>query len=101
MDNDQFITRINRILGESGTTLPFPAPAETPDSEAVARWAEFLKACLKSGIQLSDPRWQQLTIVRHGSDVELTLESAGSGEPDDEFKVGLQLLMGLLGGRTE
>ena len=101
MDDAQFIARINRILGESGSELPFPSPAEVPDGGAVARWAAFLEACVKAGIQLSDARWQQLTVVRHGSVVELELDPSHNSDTDDEFKVGLQLLMGLLGGRTD
>jgi hypothetical protein len=97
MDNEHFIARINRLLAERGTELPLMEPDSTPDSDAVAAWAAFLQACVKSGIQLSDPRWSQLRVVRRSPVTQLALEAGDTKGRDDEFKVGLQLLMGIFG----
>lgn len=97
MDNEHFIARINRLLTERGAELPLLGPDETPDSDTVAAWADFLQACVKSGIQLSDPRWAQLKVVRRSPVTQLALEGGDMKGRDEEFKVGLQLLMGIFG----
>ena len=98
MENDQFIRKINRILAKGGTALPPLDGATATDSHAVAAWAGFLEECVRSGIQLSDPRWQRLRVVRDAPVTELALE--GEDAPhDEEFKLGLQLLVGILSGK--
>jgi hypothetical protein len=98
MDNDQFITRINRILTRRGVSLPVLDANTARDSRAVAAWAGFLEECVRGGIQLSDPRWKRLRVVQQAPVTKLALE--GEDAPrDDEFKVGLQLLVGILSGK--
>jgi len=98
MDNEQFVARLNRILADRKLTLPPLDPVAPPSGDVVAQWAAFLQECVRAGIHISDPRWQQLSITRQGPVTQFVLDAPRPGEPDDDFKVGLQLLMGMLGG---
>jgi hypothetical protein len=98
MDNEQFVAKLNRILTERHLKLPQLDRTTSPSAEVVAVWAAFLRECVKSGIHISDPRWRQLSLVRRGPVTQFVLDAPEAGEPDDDFKVGLKLLMGMLGG---
>lgn len=95
MDNDQFVARINRILTERKLSLPLVEGDEAGDVTAVSAWAGFLQDCVRAGIQLSDPRWQRLRVARKTPVTQLELDADSQAPPDDEFKVGLALLMSL------
>jgi len=97
MDSDQFVAKLNRIAAEYPGELPLLDGQKAPSSEVIAAWAAFLQRCVKAGIHISDERWQSLRMVRRGGTVEFTLDEPGRGEPDEDFRVGLQLLMGMLG----
>jgi len=97
MDNDQFVAKLNRIAAESPGELPVLDGQKEPSSEVIAAWAAFLQRCLKAGIRISDERWQSLSMTRRGGVVEFALDEPGRGDPDEDFRVGLQLLMGMLG----
>jgi hypothetical protein len=101
MRDEQFIAKLNRVLADLGGDLPSLDGSGRPDSKTVAFWADFLQACVRSGVELSDPRWAHLSVVRRGSATELALDPVDKPELDDEFKVGLQLLMGMLGGQDD
>jgi hypothetical protein len=96
MRDDQFIAKLNRVLAEQGGELPALEGSGPPDGHTLTFWADFLRACVRAGVELSDPRWAQLTVVRRGKHTELALDPQEQPEPDDAFKVGLQLLMGML-----
>ena len=96
MENDRFIARINRILAEQAVALPVVSADGAPDSKAVAVWASFLQECVRAGIQLSDPRWQRLRVIRDAPVTELALDESTAEDKDEEFRLGLQLLVGIL-----
>lgn len=96
MDDGQFITRINRILRERGLVLPAFEPGVAPDGKTLSIWAAFLQDCVRGGIRLSDERWSRLTVERSAPVTVLALQPSQVKEPDKEFTVGLQLLMGML-----
>lgn len=76
--------------------MPALDPEEGPTSNFLADWALFLESCVKKGVVLSDPRWQRVTINSNTPHTSFTLEADDEGA-DADFRVGLQLLMGLLG----
>jgi hypothetical protein len=95
MENDQFVARINRILMERRLSLPLVEGDETGDITAVSAWAGFLQDCVRAGIQISDPRWQRLRVARNTPVTQLVLDEDFESPSDEEFKVGLALLMSL------
>ena len=100
LDDHQFLVRINREAARAGQPLP-PLAGQSPDTLRV--WGAFLEACLRSGISLSDQRWERVSV---SSREPVTAFELGSGGPerdeeDDDFRLGLQLLMGMLGDRQE
>lgn len=97
MDSDQFVAKLNRIAADLPGELPVLDGQKAPSSGVIAAWAAFLQRCVKAGIHISDERWQSLSMTRRGGVVEFSLEQPGHGEPDEDFRVGLQLLMGMLG----
>jgi hypothetical protein len=95
MDDEQFLTTINKVTADNHLRLPVIDSAR-PSAEAVAAWAGFLELCVKKGIRMSDPRWPLLALVRSKPVTAFELHGA-TGEPrDPDFRVGLQLLMGML-----
>ena len=95
MTGDTFVSTLNRITRQK--RLRLPALDSQGDVDAVAAWASFLGQCVRAGISVSDPRWQRLTIENERPYTEFVLREEAEGEPDDDFKVGLQLLMGMFG----
>ena len=55
-----------------------------------------LETCVKKGIHLSDDRWQRVSVLSKTPHTVFVLEDAGGDPGDPDFRVGLQLLMGLL-----
>ena len=95
MDDQQFLTRINKVTADNHLRLPV-IDSDRPSGEAVAAWAGFLELCVKKGIRMSDSRWTILTLARNKPVTVFELHGA-TGEPrDPDFRVGLQLLMGML-----
>ncbi len=95
MDDEQFISTINKITTQSRLRLPV-IDESPPSGEAISVWAEFLEQCVKRGIKMSDPRWERVTIGRHKPVTMFELHGS-AGEPNaPDFRVGLQLLMGML-----
>lgn len=99
MDDQQFIASINRASSESRLRLPGVGASASPSSEAVSAWAGFLERCVKSGVELSDARWRRLTVERDKPVTSFLLQAGSDLDEDDdsEFRVGLALLMGMLG----
>ena len=100
LDDHQFLLTINREAARAGRPLPSLVD-QSPDTLRV--WGSFLEACLRNGISLSDPRWERVSV---SSREPVTAFELGSGAPtrgddDDDFRLGLQLLMGMLGDRQE
>jgi hypothetical protein len=95
MDDEQFIASINKVTAQGRLRLPV-IDESPPSGEAISAWAEFLEQCVKRGIKMSDSRWERVTIGKHKPVTIFELHGS-SGEPNDpDFRVGLQLLMGML-----
>lgn len=97
MNDQRFISTLNAVWSEHGMQMPALRDDESPSSEFLAQWAGFLEGCVKKGIGLSDTRWQRVTIATDSPGREFTLLAGDETQPDADFRVGLQLLMGLLG----
>ena len=96
IDDEVFIGKVNEIARENHLRLPSLRSGETPTGAFLAEWAKFLEDCVKKGIALSDERWQRLTLESRIPHVVFGLELGASTAGDPDFRVGLQLLMGLL-----
>jgi len=100
MNDTRFLAALNDALGACG--LDLSAPAARSDPAAVEAWARFLSACVERGVSIADPRWGRLEVRTGAEGTRLALPAPGarSDEGDSQdFRVGLSLLMSLLGGR--
>jgi hypothetical protein len=96
MDEDVFVLKLNEIARDHHLKLPVLKRDETLSPKFMEQWAGFLEACLRKGLPLSDPMWQRLRVDSNSPHARFALE--GSGEPPDDadFRIGLQLLIGLM-----
>ena len=98
MNDAKFLSILNGVTREHQLKLPVLPRDKPPTGDAIAAWATCLEQCIKQGIALSDPRWQRVSIDSQKKYTAFSLE-AGKDEVDDgEFRVGLQLLISMLGG---
>ncbi len=97
MNDARFISILNSLAKERRIKLPVLRGDERPASSAVAIWADFLENCVKRGVSLSDTRWQRVSIKEVAGCTAFVLEGGCDPPPDPDFRVGLQLLMGLMG----
>jgi hypothetical protein len=96
VNDQQFISILNAVSQEKGLHLPALSGNEPPSGEFLSEWAVFLETCVKKGIGLSDPRWQRVSIESNVPHSLFSLEAGGDPSSDEDFRVGLQLLVGLL-----
>ena len=96
MDDTHFIKRINEISRQNRLKLPSVGKGDLPPTDFLDDWALFLETCVKEGIHLSDDRWQRVAVLSRTPHTVFVLEDAGGEPGDPDFRVGLQLLMGLL-----
>jgi len=98
MDNKGFISALNAISRENHLVLPMLQKDEMPSGDYLTDWVRFLEICVKQGVSLSDERWASVAMEQMDKHTRFWLDSPGD-EPrtDQDFRVGLQLLMGLLG----
>ncbi|MEE9270861.1 MAG: hypothetical protein V3V49_11435 [Candidatus Krumholzibacteria bacterium] len=101
IDDRKFISRLNQISRSHGATLPALKRGESPSGEFLADWARFLENCVKQDIPLSDPRWQRVGVQDKTTYTHFMLELDDEDRQDSEFRVGLQLLMGILGNEDD
>jgi hypothetical protein len=99
MDDELFLQRVNEIGRDHGLRLPAPRDGEAPSTAFLSEWARFLEDCVKKGIALSDERWSRLTVESRTPHTVFALDPQPTAAADPDFRVGLQLLMGLLQGR--
>jgi hypothetical protein len=95
MNDTQFLRNINRIASEHHLKLPVINDSNPPGT-AVSAWAEFLELCVKKGIKISDPRWRRVAFVTQEPVTVFELKGEDSEPGDHDFRVGLQLLIGML-----
>jgi len=97
MTDAQFLATLNTITQNHKLKLPLLTADKAPTSDDVAVWASCLQLCVKRGISISDPRWKRVKVKRTGRDFTIfELDKPTDEEPDEDFKVGLQLLMGMM-----
>lgn len=96
LDDDIFLSKINDISRRNRLSLPVAVQGELPPTEFLALWARFLEDCVKCGLTLADERWQRLTVKSRSPYTVFSLERTGDSSADPDFRVGLQLLLGLL-----
>ncbi len=96
MNDQRFLTILNTVSRERGFYMPVLKSGESPSSGFLEDWAEFLETCVRSGVGLSDPRWQRVTIESNTPHSQFALEAGGEPTEDSDFRVGLQLLLGML-----
>ena len=95
MNDEQFLRSINKITAEHELRLPMIGDAESQGNE-VSAWAKFLELCVKDGIKISDPRWRRLAFAKQKPVTVFELQAASAQRSDSDFRVGLQLLIGML-----
>ena len=97
LDDEAFVARINEIARRDRLRLPAVKGGELPSTEFLAEWAKFLEDCVKQGVALSDERWGRVTVQSKSPHTVFALEESSGVRVDPDFRVGLALLMGLLG----
>jgi len=96
MDDVHFLRKLNEHAVRERLNKKL---IERPDDDSyVDRWVSFMASCLRDGLALSDERWSRLVVRDSGPAIRFEL-AAGSPEEgrDADFRLGLQLLVGLLG----
>jgi hypothetical protein len=99
MNDNQFISILNTASREHELVL-HAGQGEHPSGALLHAWARFLEACMQKGVDLGDPRWQHVALSEGAPYARFALQAAGRtpADKDPDFRVGLQLLLGLLGG---
>jgi hypothetical protein len=101
VNDTQFITILNAVSRDRGLHLPVLTAGQSPSGEFLAEWAQFLETCVRKGVGVSDPRWQRVAVESNAPCSRFTLEAAGETGSDEDFRVGLQLLLGMLDGKDD
>jgi hypothetical protein len=98
----RFVSTLNTVWDELG--LDWGTPPAPADPAAVASWARFLAACAQRGISVGDPRWRRLEVRRKDGRPRFHLPigpGSGTSSTGKDFRVGLALLVSLLGGDSK
>jgi hypothetical protein len=96
--NDQRFLRILNQAAEDAPLTGGTTGGRPDEAGAVAAWARFLHACVARGVSVGDPRWRRLELRLVGGRPRFSLPSdPEAAPPEDDFSVGLALLMGMLG----
>jgi hypothetical protein len=101
MEDELFISKINEIARKNHLTLPALKEGDVPSTDFLDVWAMFLEDCVKKGIPLSDERWPRVSVKSRTPETVFMLEEPTGERVDPEFRVGLQLLVGLLDDQEE
>ena len=96
MNDQQFLSILNAVAREQRFHLPVLKPGESPSSGFLEDWAGYLETCVRKGVVLSDVRWQRVSIESNTPHSRFALEAGGDPAEDADFRVGLQLLLGML-----
>ncbi|UCG53665.1 MAG: hypothetical protein JSW58_08960 [Candidatus Latescibacterota bacterium] len=96
MEDALFLAKLNEIARENRLKLPILTKGELPPSDFLDDWAKFLESCVRKGITLSDDRWLRVAVASKSPHAVFSLDEEGHESVDPDFRVGLQLLMGLL-----
>lgn len=101
MDDRCFLETLNRLSRERNLMLGRLGSGSEISVEEMDRWATFLGWCMNEGISLADARWQQVRVAPAGGHSEFHLQVSEPVGHDSNFRVGLQLLIGVLTGYEE
>ncbi len=101
MDDELFVSKINEFARKNHLKLPALKTGDLPSSDFLGVWAVFLEDCVKSGIALSDDRWPRVKLKSSTPETVFMLDGPSDESADPEFRVGLQLLVGLLDEQDE
>jgi hypothetical protein len=96
MDDGLFLAKLNQISKEHHLKIPLLTSDEPPTSEEITNWASFVESCVKRGVSMGDPRWKRVTIESRVPHTTFSLEGGCEEPPDRDFRVGLQLFLGIL-----
>lgn len=95
MNDKQFTGTLNTLSREFRLVMPELQEDEAPPDGFLADWAHFLETAVKRGVKVSDPRWQRLRILSNDPCVRFDIQN-DDRRPDSDFRIGLQLLVGML-----
>lgn len=98
MNDRRFIELLNEAATSFGGIWDVAA-AQRRDPASVSAWAGFLAACIERGVLIGDERWRVVEVrVRGGKPVFALPQGRPASKPplENDFSVGLTLLMGLL-----
>ena len=96
MNDHQFVSVLNAVSRDNRLRMPILDSPEAATSEFLSEWAGFLEDCVRKGAALSDTRWERVSIESNAPYSRFTLEKGDDPTRDSDFRVGLQLLLGLL-----
>jgi hypothetical protein len=96
MNDQKFLSILNAVSRDRGFHLRVLERGEAPSSRFLEDWAGFLETCVRKGVALSDPRWQRVSVESNTPHSQFALEAGGDPGDDSDFRVGLQLLLGML-----
>ncbi len=101
MNNREFLDTLNRISRKRRLSLGRLGSGSEASVEEMDRWATFLGWCMNEGISLGDARWRRVRVMPCDGHSEFQYEGAEPAGHDSDFRVGLQLLIGVLTGYEE
>jgi hypothetical protein len=97
MNDRRFLDVVNTVA-PSFSAIWDAGAARRGDPASIEAWAGFLSACVERGVSLGDPRWRDLEVRVRAGQPRFALPSARAAAAplENDFSVGLALLMGLL-----
>jgi hypothetical protein len=101
--NDRRLVEVLNDVARSFTGIWDAGAARRGDAASIEAWAGFLSACIAKGVSIGDPRWRELEVRVRGGQPRFTLPPDRSAHPplENDFSVGLTLLIGLLDRQPE
>jgi hypothetical protein len=106
MDDRAFVDILNRIARTGEIALHPLHAGDGLSGDEMDRWASFLGLCMNEGVPLDDERWGRIQVLSSDGGTVFRLkepdqEKGKTEGHDSDFRVGLQLLLGLLTGYEE
>ena len=102
--NDRRLIEVLNDVARSFAGIWDTGAARSGDAASLEAWAGFLSACVAKGVSIGDPRWRDLEVrVRAGQPRFALPPDRIAAQPplENDFSVGLTLLMGLLDRQPE
>ena len=101
--NDRRLVEVLNDVAGSFAGIWDAGAARRGDPASIESWAGFLSACVEKGVSIADPRWRELEVRVRAGQPRFTLPPKRAERPplENDFSVGLTLLMGLLNRQPE